>query len=172
MTSKKKRRTEANHVENYSLEQKKEWFLVFSSQRKKDSKRTISDFLAYLRAANAKTPSKATMGRIVQDGLKNQWPGWEEIKGRCMIHPNVILQDGNCEACTAEEILRLRSPKSLRSEEIAAREFPKLDPNSPLKQFLASTLPVEEYVNYFVPRNPNQTDPEVYYYDGHDEADD
>lgn len=168
--TKKKRRTVAP-TENYSLDQKKQWFSLFSNQRTKDPKRTISDFLASLKHAGDRAPSKATMGRIVQDGLKNHWPGWEEIKGRCMKHPNVILQDGLCEACSAEDILRAKSPRSLRSEEIAAREFPKLDPNSPLKQFIASNDPVDTYVQFFAPRNPNAAETETYVYPGHDEAD-
>lgn len=183
MGSKKRSKVVKSHPkEVYSIEQKRAWFAAYSAECALEPQRTISDFLKDLSNTGTSVPSSATMGRIVQTGLKDHWDGWEEINGRCPSHPNVLLKAGTCEACYAEEVLRLKSPKSLASTEseptpkaqaIAEKFYPTLPPDSPFRQFLASDLPVKEYVNFFSPRIPfeNTADPEVYNYEGHDDAD-
>lgn len=172
--SKRNKQRSKNAAEVFPLAQKQQWFSLYGNQKKLQPDQTIKAFLESIQGSAPKLPSQATMGRIVQTGLTEKWPGWEDINGRCERHPNVLLKEGDCEACAAEEVLRARSPKSLAesAKELAARVYPTLSPNEPLKRFIESDAPVQTYVEFFAPRNPDQVSPQVYVYDGHDEADD
>lgn len=103
------------------------------------------------------------MSRCVHMGLEQKWPGWEEIKGRCLRHPKILLDDKQqCEQCQAEAIIKLRDPKGY-ARMLAKEALPLLKEGSPFKEFIASDKPVEEFVSFFVGGgHPDAQDPECY----------
>lgn len=143
-----------------TVEEKQRWFGMYAEKRKEDPNYTIAQFCASL--TGEEPPSAATMSRCVHMGLEQKWPGWEEIKGRCLRHPKILLDDKQqCEQCQAEAIIKLRDPKGY-ARMLAEKALPLLKETDPLKKFIASDVPVSQFVSFFVDGHPHASDPECH----------